>query len=405
MCMTTRFAVAILCLAVAGCLADRPVVPVRTTDDDPYAGPGTGGKGASVAAGSGSGDTSAKDAGTPSDALDGSTPEPDPTGFGRSCDHRSTSAVHASVPSGTFSTGDLLTELSFNGQTHDKCGAFRMGMDYGASLALRRTDGAVFYRRNGYIYQYVSDELMQTADAGVVVADGKSPFDNDIKLDIPGHKCQPSKTEGSGPFRRVLFKPNGQLTYTCDNDPNGQIYNQKHELLGEGGWFAAVDNEDKVLLRTRGVVNTEIFDNILEKGLRTSLKVVGDDDNCLSDFQFRAVRALASGFMMVLNNHCGLQLWQSTDKELKLISHYIYAPKTGADLLAITAHAELTPDNTFFFTKAVCPYEGFCLSCPSTYCALRTGHKEASPKPYEVYTAPDALKDRDHHFLGTWWDN
>jgi hypothetical protein len=326
--------------------------------------------------------------------------EPASAHTGSGCGDFSTGVVHGEVYTGT-PIGVLLTELSLDGTAHEGCGAFRAGKEFASSMTIRPSDGKLLYLRDGFIYQYVPDVLDAATEAGANGdVGGLSPFDNDIKQTV-ANKCPPNPDPDRGPFSWFMLKPNGGLVYDCVADNEDTLYNEKGEAIGPSGWVAAIDDEDKILNQTPVPIQSSRFELIWDHGATLSLKVVGDSDHCFADSKYIAVRALDRGFLLVLSNRCGAQLWRSDDKELTLLSHYVYHPLTQ-EQRDHGAHLELAFDNALYFMKALCQPWEFCLRCKGTYCAIKPGERTATPTIYEVLTVPSEVADYDHSFLATW---
>lgn len=330
--------------------------------------------------------------------------DPDDSKPGDGCAVRATGAVHAMVKPAS-DLAHRLTELSLDGQAHELCGEFSYRdpdtreITSTTSVSIRRTDGKVLGLRNGFVYEYVPDPIQDDADAGLPdPAPNVSPFDNDVKLTVP-NGCKPNPEAGKGPFSRIILKPDGEIAYLCAADSTRKLYDERHEVLGDGSNVAAIDDGGRIL-RHVGPLLVSQAQFMEDHGLPLTLRVLDDPEQCLRGSQYLAVRAMDRGFFMALKNRCGIQLWRANEKDIRLVSHYIDVKSETSTIIESHRNA-LSPDGTLYFVDGLRVNKDLVLDCKGTFCAVKPGVSTAMPTIYEVLTIPE--KNGTYNYLALDW--
>jgi hypothetical protein len=98
------------------------------------------------------------------------------------------------------------------------------------------------------------------------------------------------------------------------------------------------------------------------------LEVVGAPE-CFNGSKIVAVRALDFGFIFVLQNVCGLQLWQTSDQTIMPIGYYAWQKIAQSDLMEEPGPGDVAADGSLYFYR-ICLSKSKCLTCEGMLCVM-----------------------------------
>ena len=308
-----------------------------------------------------------------------------------SCSDFSTGAVHARANNNAL--GGVLMDITPN-RKRTLCGSFPFELsapDWQRPYTLiRQTDGKLFYLRNGDIFEFVHD------------ASSEDPYANDIKVSV-AHACPANPDPQLGPFSSFFIKPHGGFVYACVGDKQRRMYDEDRTIIEideRAPEVIAADDDGNLLMfsRVRGQPM-----GIWDHGFPRDPTPIGPDAECFQDSLVVAARALSRGFLLALENRCGVQLWRMVDTSLMIVDYYVHAPNTSytVDL----PKAELAADGVLYYSQ-LCNTNITCFECGAPICGIMPGNRTATAHAFAAVPPanglPDGVKAADFVLFNTW---